>query len=273
LCGAAAVLAVLLANPSHAQDPPAVPRLPQTARVEIGNDGTPMLLPFRCTDEDIRWAGLSCSEDAPCSLFLEITTVEAVGNRLLLAGNIHGDAVTLYSVLLASDDNGHNWQEVHQGIRGAGLDHIEYLGADTAWVSGQVVFPLTQDPFLLVTTDGGKTWTQRDVLNEDSESRFGTVQQFYFSSKDSGTLVVDRGPGAGGERYALYETSSGGETWALKQVGSKPIVVKRPVATVADWRVRADAGMKSYLLEHRVGTRWSAVAAFLVKLDPCKPGE
>jgi photosystem II stability/assembly factor-like uncharacterized protein len=263
------ILAASLAIPPHAQERPANP-----TAVVLGNDGTPMLVPFRCTDEDIRWAGLSCSEDAPCSIFLEISTVEVLGNRILLAGNIHSEAVTLYSVLLASDDNGHNWREVYERIRGAGLDHIEYLGTDTAWIGGQVLFPFTQDPFLLATTDGGKTWSQHDVLGDESESRFGSIQQFYFTTKDNGTLILDRGAGgSGGDRYALYESPNGGETWVVKQESRKPIVVKRPPAPPPDWRVRPDAGMKSFLVEHRAGTRWSAVAAFLVKLDPCRPIE
>lgn len=271
-----AILTAALALPARSQDSPAIaqPATPP-ARMVLGNDGTPMQLPFKCSDEDIRWAGLSCSEDAPCSIFLELSTVETMGSRVLLAGNIHSEAVTLYSVLLASDDNGHTWQEVHERIRGAGLDHIEYLGSDTAWIGGQQLFPFTQDPFLLITTDGGKTWKQRDVLSDENESRFGSIQQFFFTTKDTGTLILDRGAGGGGgDRFALYESTNGGDTWAVKQESRKPIVVKRPTALPAsDWRLRPDGDMKSFLLEHHVGTRWSAVAAFLVRLDPCKPTE
>jgi hypothetical protein len=273
--GAVIILAVSLALASHAQDRPANPQpAANSARSVLGNDGTPMLLPFVCTEEDIRWAGLSCSEDAPCPVFLEIATVEVFGNRVLLAGNIHSEAVTLYSVLLASDDNGHTWQELHDRIRGAGLDHIEYLGNSTAWIGGQILFPLTQDPFLLISTDGGKIWTQHEILNDDDESRIGSIQAFYFTTKENGTLILDRGAGASdGGRYALYESTNGGETWAEKQESRKPIVAKRPPAAAPDWRVRPDGGMKSYLVEHRTGTRWNAVAAFLVKLDACKPPE
>ncbi len=231
-----------------------------------------MTLPFRCTDEDIRFAGLSCAEDAPCPIFLEISSAESVGNMVLLSGNIHSEAATLYSVLLSSDDNGHTWQEPIDRIRGAGLDHIEYFGTETAWVSGQELVPLPQNPFLVSTTDGGRTWRLHEVLSEDSETRFGTVQQFFFTNTQNGTLLVDHGAGAGGDRYMLYETQNGGDTWTVQQASAKPIALKRPVAPpVSDWRVRTDAALKSYVVERRVGTRWSAVAAFLVKLDPCKP--
>lgn len=242
--------------------------------VVLTNDGKPLLLPFQCSEEDIRWAGMFCAEDAPCPIFLEIAAIEAVDNRVLLAGNIHGEAVTLYSVLLSSDDNGLSWQEAHERIRGAGLDHIEHAGAGAAWIGGQVLFPFTRDPFLLISTDGGKTWKQDEVLSEENESRFGSIQEFYFTTRDKGTLILDRGAGGGGgERFALYESSNGGETWAVKQESRKPIVVKRPAAPPPDWRVRPDAATKSFLVEHRVGTHWSAVAAFLVGLNSCRPGE
>jgi photosystem II stability/assembly factor-like uncharacterized protein len=266
----AAILLAGMAVPPHAQDMLANPVPPPAV---LTNGGKPMLLPFQCADEDIRWAGMSCSEDAPCPVFLELATVEALGNRILAAGNIHGDAVTLYSVLLASDDNGLSWREPHERIRGAGLDHIEHLGAGVAWIAGQVLFPFTQDPFLLVSTDGGVSWRQREVLSEENESRFGSIQQFYFTTRESGTLLLDRGAGESGARYALYESSNGGETWAVKQESRKPIVSKRPATPASDWRVRADAGLKSFIVEHRAGTQWNTVAAFLVALDSCKPGE
>src|SRR5581483_1102129 len=150
----------LLMPAGFAQDrPPDTP--PQDAqgaakppvRPVLGNDGTPMLVPFRCTAEDIRSAGLACSEESPCPMFLEVSTVEALGNRVLLIGNIHSEAVTLYSFFLTSEDNGHTWQEPIDRIRGAGLDHIELLPPDSAWISGQELFPLPQNPFLLITND------------------------------------------------------------------------------------------------------------------------
>jgi hypothetical protein len=257
---------------ASSQETPQAPQPTLPAAQVLGNDGTPMLLPFRCTDEDIRWSGLSCTEDSPCPMFLELSGVETLGNRVFLMGNIHGEAVTLYSVLLASDDNGHTWLEPHDRIRGAGLDHMESIGNDNAWVSGQVLFPLTHDPFLLTSTDGGKTWVPHEILSEDAESRYGAIQQFFFTSKDAGTLLLDRGAGGSGDRYARYETQNGGAAWSVKQESRQPIPLKRSTpAPASDWRVRPEGGMKSFLLEHRVGTRWSAVAAFLVKLDACKP--
>ena len=142
-----------------------------------------MTLPFQCSEEDIRWAGLSCSEEEPCPIFLELTAAAQAGNRTLAAGNIHSESVTIFGVLLASDDGGHTWTEAAERIRGAGLDHIQFFDPETGWIIGQELFPIPQNPFLLVTDDGGKTWRQRAIFNEDSESRFGSILQFALSGK------------------------------------------------------------------------------------------
>ena len=106
-----------------------------------------MLLPFSCTNEDIVWAGLACSEEEPCPTYLELTAVEAVGSRILAAGNIHSDTVTLYSVLLGSEDAGHTWSEVHERIRAAALDRFQFLDTENGWISGAVLFPLRRIHF------------------------------------------------------------------------------------------------------------------------------
>src|SRR5579859_7216515 len=135
-----------------AQDRPEPPTLENT--------GKPILLPFHCTDDDIQWAGLSCSAEEPCPVYLELTAVEAIGTKLFAAGNIHAQTITLYSVLLASDDAGHTWREVYQRIRGAGLAPLQFADFQNGWASGEALSPLPQDPFLLITSDGGKTWRQ-----------------------------------------------------------------------------------------------------------------
>jgi photosystem II stability/assembly factor-like uncharacterized protein len=176
--------------------------------------------------------------------------------------------VTLYSVLLASEDAGHTWREAYERIRGASLDHIQFLDAELGWTSGQALSPLPQDPFLLLTTDGGKTWRQRVIF---SESRVGSIQQFQIGAKDSGSLIVDRGPGAEGGRYELYESPDAGETWTIKETSDRPFQLKPlPVAPSA-WRVRADGPTQAFHLERRQGERWISAAAFAVKLGACQP--
>src|SRR5579871_2108498 len=129
-------------------------------------EGKPITLPYQCSLEDIHWSGLTCSEDEPCPIYLELSSVEAVGERVFAAGNIHSDAVTLYSMLLSSADGGHSWQLGPDSVRGAGLDRIQFLDALTGWIGGQTLSPIPQDPFFLLTTDGGKSWRMQPVFTE-----------------------------------------------------------------------------------------------------------
>jgi photosystem II stability/assembly factor-like uncharacterized protein len=235
----------------------------------LENQGKPIAVPYTCSADDVQWAGLSCTEDEPCAIFLELSAAEGAGNRILVAGNLHSEAVTLYSVLLASDDGGHTWTEPYQRMRGAALDRIQVLEPNTAWISGAQLFPIPQNPFLLVADDGGKTWTQYPVINESSEDRFGVVQQFAFADKDRGSLIVDRAQSGAGQRYALLESRTGGQSWNVVEESPKQPRLKQ-APPPSEWRVRVDAPTHSFHVEHRQGTRWISVAAFAVKLEPCK---
>ena len=268
-------LLLMAAGALWAQDAPAGGAAPGSAApqapapVVLANKGKPMLAPFHCSEEDIRSAGLTCSEDDPCPVYLEIAAVESTGLRIFAAGNIHTASATLYTILLGSEDNGQTWREVHERVRGAGLDRIQFADVVTGWTSGLVFAPLPQDPFLLMTTDGGQTWRAHAIFNEP---RFGTLQQFFFEDRQRGELVVDHGPGTGGDRYELYETNDGGQTWNIRETSVKAIRIKSaPPAPNSDWRVRVDAPSKSFHLERRQGQRWTGVGAFAVNLGACKP--
>ena len=227
-----------------------------------------MRVPFRCTEDDMRWAGMSCTQQEPCPVYLELTAVEAVGNQLFAAGNIHAQTITLYSVLLGSADSGKTWREPHERIRGAGLDRIQFADFENGWTSGEALSPLPQDPFLLITSDGGKTWRQHAIF---SESRVGSIQQFFFNSKNDGSLVIDRGRGSDGERYELYESPNAGETWMVKEASNQPIRLKAIPASPAAWRVQADGPTQSFRIEHQQGARWVLAAAFAVNVGACAP--
>ena len=253
------------------QEPPATPATPPPqAPPPLENRGRPMVIPYTCSADDLQWAGLSCTEDEPCAIFLELSAADAVGNRILVAGNLHSESVTLYSLLLASDDAGHTWTEAHDRTRGAALDRTQFLDAANGWISGAQLFPIPQNPFLLVTTDGGKSWTERPVLNESAEDRFGVVQQFSFADKENGSLILDRAQSGAAQRYALFESRTGGESWNIVEENAKPLRLKYPVPPPSQWRVRVDAPTRSYHVEHRQGDRWTSVASFAVKLEPCK---
>jgi photosystem II stability/assembly factor-like uncharacterized protein len=228
-----------------------------------------MVLPFHCTAEDVQSAGFTCSEEAPCPIYLELSAAAATGNKYFLAGNIHSDAVTLYSILLGSEDAGRTWSEIHPRIRSAGIDHLQFLDPATGWAGGQQLFPLPQDPFVLLTTDGGKTWRQQPVLGESAENRFGSLQQLYFRSKTSGRLIVDRSQDGDSGPFALYESSDGGETWTIREQNGKPMRIAGAPAAETEWRVRVDGATKAFLMERRQGERWTSRAAFAVNLGAC----
>jgi photosystem II stability/assembly factor-like uncharacterized protein len=198
-----------------------------------------------------------------------LASVEAAGDRIITAGNLHSSSVTLYSVLLSSADGGRTWREPHRRLRGTGLDRIQFFDSSTGWISGESLFPLPQDPFFLLTTDGGDTWRRQPVF---SEAAFGAILQFQFRSKTAGSLVVDRGTGAEGDRYASYETADGGETWAIRQESARAPRLDTPTSP-AGWRVRADGRTRSFQIERRSGERWTPVAAFAVSAGACKSPE
>jgi hypothetical protein len=122
-----------------------------------------------------------------------------------------------------------------------------------------------------VTTDGGQTWQEHAIFGEP---QFGSILQFAFNSRASGSLVIDRGRSGESGRYELYETPNAGETWMLRQTNERPIEIKHASGMAnTDWRLRADAATKSYSIERRAGGAWHGVAAFSVAIGACKPLE
>ena len=272
-----AVGTVLMCCAAQVQTPPAgaPARDPEAGESEerplLENTGKPMVVEYRCGDDDIRAAGLTCTREDPCPLYLELSSVEAVGDRIFLAGNIHTSSTTLASVLLASDDIGKTWREPHERIRDAGLDAIQFIDFQNGWASGGLLRPLPHDPFLLITSDGGRAWRAHPIF---AEPRFGFIQQFWFSTRNNGSMVIDRGQAGESGRYELYETPNAGESWTLRQSSEHPLQMKRTGgAANADWRLRADATTKSYRVERHAGDRWHAMASFAVSIGGCAPPE
>lgn len=228
------------------------------------NTGKPMRVPFECTEADTQAAALNCSEAEPCAVFLELSNVEAVGNKIFLTGNLHTATTTLYSVLLATEDAGKSWMEPHPRIRFAGLDQIQFIDFQNGWISGANLQSTPRDPFLLLTTDGGQTWRQRPIFDE---TRVAVIERFWFDTRENGSLVIDARLDNG--RHELYETRAGGESWSLKQAMASPIAFP-PSAKNTGRRLRVDAATKSYDLEKSDGSRWQKVASFQVSAGACK---
>lgn len=262
---------LVILTPFLAAQEPAPAPPPAAAQAVLEYTGKPMSVGFTCTAEDIQAAGLTCSEQEPCPVYLELTGVESIGSRIFLTGNLHSPVVTLDSELLGSADGGRTWRELHQRIRSASLDRIQFVDAQTGWASGELTSPLPQDPFLLLTTDGGETWRERPVFGEDAEDHLGAVQQFWFADRSIGSLIIDRGQGSDSDEYELYESANGGESWNIKQSSAKPLRLRAAAGDSSGWRLRADRATESFQVEHRQGSEWRAVASFLVRAGACKP--
>lgn len=229
-------------------------------------------LPFHCAPEDLDSIAQNCSGSEPCAVYVELTAIEPVGARILITGNLHTEGSTVASLLLASEDGGRTWSEPHDRIRTAALDQIQFVDSEVGWISGQTVQGRPRDPFLLLTTDGGKTWRRRLVFDE---SYPGVIDQFSFESRTLGSLIVDRGrAGEAGGRYVKCESRTGGESWNISEVNAAPLQLSRsrPVPN-PDWRLRPDPAAKVFRVEHREAGKWTSLAAFTLRVGECKPPE
>jgi len=236
------------------------------AQGQLENTGKPMRVPFECTEADSQAAGLNCSEEEPCTVYLELASVESVGNKIFITGNLHTPTTTLSSILLVTEDAGKTWSEAHPRIRLGGLDQIQFVDFQNGWIAGASLQSTPRDPFFLITTDGGKTWHQRPIYDE---TRVAVIERYWFDTKESGMLLMDARLER--NRHELYETRTGGESWSLQQASVDPIRFPRSRDPGASgWRVRADAATHSHHLEKSEAGRWQKVASFLVSLGTCK---
>jgi len=231
-----------------------------SAQNRLENNGKPMRLIYDCTAADTQAAGIGCSEEDPCPVYLELANVEAADGKLFVTGNIHTPMATLYSILLASEDSGKTWTEPHPRIRSAGLDQIQFVDSQHGWISGASLPGAPRDPFFLITTDGGKTWRQRPIFDE---TRVATIEGFWFDSPSSGTLWIDATLDNG--MHEKYRTRDGGESWT-----PDPGAAKAKPHTPMGWRLRTDAVTHSYLIEQSENNRWQRNAGFLVNIASCK---
>jgi hypothetical protein len=235
-----------------------------SAQAPLQNSGKPMRVLYECTAADTQAAGLGCSEEDPCPIYLELSNVEALGAKIFVTGNLHTPMATLYSILLASEDGGNTWTEPNPRVRSSGLDQIQFVDSQNGWISGANLQGAPRDPFLLITTDGGKTWRERPIFEE---TRVAAIERFSFESPSNGTLLIDARLDNG--KRELYETSNGGENWTIQPTDPAGLTKEKP-ANAPGWRVRTDAVTRSYVIEKSENNRWQKVASFLVNIASCK---
>lgn len=225
----------------------------------LQNNGKPMRVVYECTAADTQAAGLGCSEEDPCPVYLELTNVESIGAKLFVTGNLHTPMATLYSILLASDDEGKTWTEPHARIRQSGLDQIQFVDSQHGWISGANLQGAPRDPFFLITSDGGKTWSEHQVFDE---TRVAAIERFLFDTPSTGELLIDARLDNG--KREQYATHDGGTTWLAQAFDAEKL---KPVAGS---RLRADAATHSYIIEQSENSRWKKMASFLVNVATCK---
>ena len=219
-----------------------------------------------CMPADEDTFGLTCSENDPCAVFLELSSIEANGTSLFVTGNLHTVNTTMYGLLLETQDGGETWTEPNKRIRSSALEQIQFLDFQHGWISGAKLDPLPRDAFLLSTTDGGRSW-RMNPLSDDSIS--GSIQQFWFESPNAGELVLDRSQGAT-TRYERYVSMTGGASWELQQTDSKPIRLSKAAPNgSSSFRVRADTD--AYRIERRTTSGdWESIARFAIHAGDCK---
>jgi hypothetical protein len=232
------------------------------------NNGEPMRMAYGCAEEDLQWAGMSCSDNEPCAIYLELNSIVPNGKKIVVAGDLHSSTATIGSVLLLSDDSGVTWREPAARIRGSALDQLQFYNLQAGWASGETQFPLPRDPFFLVTTDGGASWHQSTV---GEEGLAGAVQRFWFDSERQGELIIDAGKASEGGRYFSYESETGGESWSLLGKSDQLPKLRHapPSGENPDWRARPSKDGKAVQIEQRAGGQWTPVASFLIEVASC----
>jgi hypothetical protein len=228
---------------------------------------SPVAIKAGCPVEVIQDLGLPCSLDEPCPIFLELSDIQAVGDRLVVSGNLHTGTTTLESILLVSDDIGKTWAEPHPRIPMAVLDRIQFHDFEAGWINGHLLQPIPKDAFFLITTDGGKTWRKRPLFGE---SRPGAIGLFWFDTRSHGLLLIERSASEDGMKHEMWESMTAGDSWNVRQVDSKPIPLSKP-AQASGWRIRPDAKTQSHRIERQVGPKWESVSSFRVNAGECKP--
>lgn len=254
------------ANPGNEAPKPEVPEGPLIFKSAAG----PISLPNRCAELDLSAIGLTCSVDEPCQTFLEVSSLDRTGDSIVVAGNTHTSTNTLDSILLISEDLGATWREAHPRIKTATLESLQFLDFANGWLAGHTSLALPRDPFILLTTDGGRSWRKTDIF---IESRVGVIEDFAFQTNKIGWILVDNRGSNDAGKYELYQTQTGGTSWELREISSRVprIVVSAPRTPSVSARTRVDEKKGLLRVEIRTGNSWREVSTFKVRLDDCKP--
>ncbi len=264
------VLAVILLLAAPAIAP--AQRTKATPNPVFEYTGAPIAVPVDCGNEAISTFGLVCPPHSPCPVFLELTSVAFIQGRVFAAGNLHSESVTLYTILLASEDGGLTWTEPAARAPRAGLDQVTFHDKEHGWAAGHVLDGAPKDPFFLITTDGGKNWRKRNIFGD---GRTAEIQRFWFESDRSGSVLIDRlRQPETGSRYERHETMTGAESWMIREMSSTPIRPRRRIVSApSDWRAAPDESSGAWQIQKRESGGWITIAEFLIEPGACAARE
>lgn len=241
--------------------------------VQLVYDGEPIVVPLDCAYTYFEQAGIVCSNNTPCELFLELAAVETAGEHIFVAGNIHTISATIASIMLRSEDAGKTWHEPVNRYAGGVLEYIQFVDKNHGWAAGQQrELDSSAKPLLLSTYNAGKRWQRYPVSQNDDHT--GTILDFYFDTEEHGLMIVDRGISAI-DPFELYESMNGGRSWLIRQITNhKPRLRNRPAALPdSNWRILADLDTANYRIEQHRENGWSTRSRFTTNLGTCNTME
>jgi hypothetical protein len=240
----------------------------EKAKERPSYSGDPIQIPANCDPQKLSQLGMICNAASPCEMWLELTAVREAGEGVVAAGDIYSRVNMAEGVVLYSADGGAKWTEAIERIPGAALDEMQFADEEHGWIVGRQYVGGGQQPFLLATEDGGKSWRSWP-LDEDEDYR-GTVLQLRFDSPEHGFAVLER-PAGDGDPYEMRETFNGGRSWSLREVtADRPALPgSRRRAPEPSVRMREESDKDVFVVERRTGDSWEALGRFAGSSGSC----
>lgn len=230
--------------------------------------GERMQIACECDPDKLTAAGLICSAASPCEIWLELTAVREAGDAVVAIGDLYSTTATAASVVLRSKDGGATWTEPAERFIGTALDELHFVDHDHGWILGREMAGGGQRPILLATDDGGRSWSRRQI--EEDEDYRGSVVQLRFDSPEHGYVIVER-PAGSGDPFEMRETFNGGRSWGLRQVtAERPALpgsrrrIPEPTA-----RIRENDADGYFAVERREGETWRLLGRFESSTASC----
>lgn len=152
-------------------------------------------------DGDRQWAGrgpaaITCGRDIP---------------TCIVAGAMVDPAGVAHATVFVSSDGGDTWTSTLSSAAPSGLSSLTCAPGDVCLAGGASCDPVCA-PVILVSADGGVTWVQAQITEDDTTTLAteASVVQSLSCSTSSECLATVGEPWS----YGLLRSSDGGETWA-----------------------------------------------------------